>query len=90
MPLSRKERTQVIMLVGLLVVLLGALGYFYRDRLLPKSTVGAKGYASPTRLVLPVVDKDMGLFQRDDFKKLRQFGSVPVKAVQTGPNNPFK
>lgn len=90
MPLNRKEKMQVLALVGLLVVLLGALGYFYRDQLIPRSTTGAKGYKSPTRLVLPVIDQDMGLFQREDFKKLRQFGSVPVKAVQAGPNNPFK
>jgi len=90
MPLNRKERTQVIMLIGLLVVLLGALGYFYRERLVPAPSGGAKGYTSPTRLILPVVKQDLDLFQREDFKKLHQFGSIPVKAVQIGPSNPFK
>ena len=90
MPLNRKERTQVILLIALLVVIIGAVGYYYRGSLLPRSAVSAKGYTSPVHLMLPAVTQDMGLFQREDFKKLRQFGDVPVKAVQLGPNDPFK
>jgi hypothetical protein len=90
MPLNRKERTQIIMLIALLIVLLGALGYFYRNLLLPTPTGGAKGYTSPLRILLPNTKQGQDLFQREDFKKLHQFGSIPVKAVQIGPSNPFK
>lgn len=90
MPLKRKEKQQIIVLGVLLAVILGAVAYYYRGSLLPQPSGGAQTYTPPPRVELPTIKTATDLFQRTDYKTLRQFGSIPVKAVSTGPNNPFE
>lgn len=90
MPLKEKEKKQIMMLVGLMAVIFMALGYYYRDRLLPQPQAGGASYTPPQRLELPNFKTAQDVFKRDDYQGLRQFGSVPVKAAPAGSINPFK
>ncbi len=90
MPLKQKEKKQLMVLGALIAVILVAVGYFYRDKLLPQPAAGGASYVPPQRIELPTTKTAEELFKREDFMTLKQFGSMPVTAPPAGLNNPFK
>ncbi len=90
MALKSKEKKQIMILGALIGIILVAIGYFYRDKLLPQPAAGGASYVPPQRIEVPSPKAAEELFQREDFMTLKQFGNVPVTAPPAGPNNPFK
>lgn len=89
MPKLKKEQQQVVILAVVLVVIVGVLGYFYRDKFLPRPTGEVILLAPTMRLTIPRASGDK-LYERDDFKALKRFADVPVRALQTeGSPEPF-
>ncbi|MBI4457537.1 hypothetical protein HY633_01075 [Candidatus Uhrbacteria bacterium] len=80
------QRNQKIVLAVVSLALLGAAGFMYRDVILPTAGTG-----SANVIAKPAPKKiDASVFNRTDFKELRQFGDVPVKVLQTEKTNPFR
>ncbi len=85
----KKEQQQVVLLVAVLAIIVGVLVWFYRDKFLPHPTGEATLLAPPSRLTIPRASGDK-LYERDDFKALKRFADVPVRALQTdGSQDPF-
>lgn len=85
----KKEQQQVVLLVAVLVIIVGVLAWFYRDKFLPRPTGEATLLAPPARLTIPRASGD-ALYEREDFKGLKRFADVPVRALQTeGSQDPF-
>jgi hypothetical protein len=84
-----KEQQQVAVLAAVLVVIVAVLGWYYRDKFLPHPSGEAALLAPPARLTIPRANGD-DLYGRDEFKGLKRFADVPVRALQTeGSPEPF-
>lgn len=90
MPMSEKEKKQLVMLGVMLLVGLGILGYVFREKLLPQATGTAALPPPASHITLPDLTGSAALFERDDFKQLKRFGAVPIRPTETqGRDNPF-
>jgi len=80
---SKKEQQQIVML-GVVLALIGAvLLYSYGSRLIPQPLAGEAPPPEGKRIVIPP-SAGNALYERADFKSLRQFGDVPVKPLRSG------
>lgn len=77
-----KERKQVFLLVGLLIVIAGVLGYFNWHRFVPKPGVGVSLPPPLPQLMFDAGERD-GLFERVDYKALDEFTN-PVDSWNVG------
>jgi hypothetical protein len=77
---------QLVLLGGVLLVIALVLGYFYADALLPAPVGGGDGPTSRVQLSLEQADAAR-LIEREDYRYLRAFGEVPVRAF-AGEGNP--
>jgi hypothetical protein len=85
----KKEQQQVLMLSVVLGLIGAVLLYFYWDKLLPRPE-GEELAPPPARLLVPGVD-DKAFYERQDFRSLKAFGDVPVRALPgNGSPDPFK
>lgn len=84
----KKEQQQVIMLSAVLGLIGAVMLYFYRENLLPRPK-GGEAAAPAARLSLPA-EGGKALYERPDFRSLKVFGDVPVRALPgAGSPDPF-
>ncbi len=76
-------------LAGVIVIMVGFLGYYFRDKFLPAVQPGAGAGAAAQRMTLPGQTANE-LFGRDDYKSLERFGEVPVVPGALGEQDPFR
>lgn len=87
---SKKEQQQVSLLVAVLVIIFGALGFFYRGVWLPRAVItDGGGLAPPPRIDVPATLSDE-VFNRQDFRALKKFGDVPVRSQVKGSKELFQ
>ncbi len=84
-----KEQKQIYALAGVIVITLGALGYYFRDKFLPTAVPGSSAPTAVQRTALPG-QTAKELFDRDDYKSLQRFGTLPVVPQGVGTKNPFR
>ncbi len=84
-----KEQKQIYALAAIIVIMIGALGYYFRDKFLPAAQPGAEAGSQIQRMTLPGQTASQ-LFGRDDYKSLQRFGKVPVVPTGLGTKNPFR
>ncbi|MBU0624835.1 hypothetical protein KKF05_00665 [Patescibacteria group bacterium] len=84
--MSREQKQVTILSILVLGIIFGLI-YFNFDRLKPRIFSGA---VWPQGIKLPVeTTKTKLLFERSEYKKLTEFGSVPVRPLGVGSANPF-
>ncbi|KPJ85505.1 hypothetical protein AMJ57_02900 [Parcubacteria bacterium SG8_24] len=92
--MGNKEKKQIAALGVILVVILGIMGYMYRDRLLPAPSAVAP---APAAVIPGAVEADLVagidiyrlLIARSDYKSLKQYGDIPVRATVKGTERIF-
>jgi len=87
---ASKEKQQIIALSVVLAIIVGVIAYFYRDKLLPAPTGGTALPPPSVRVQVPAAEGFKTLFDRADYKSLKQFGNVPVRAMGGGNDDPFE
>jgi hypothetical protein len=82
-----REHKQMLLLIILILGIGGGLVYFNLDWFKPRS-FGQSAPSVAARLPIKMGDVQK-LFERTGYKKLIEFGSVPVQSMGTGSTNPF-
>ena len=77
------------MLVVLIAGILGTIFYFNIDRFKPHAIGGASLEIQTARLKITTSGADE-LFERGDYKGLKEHGIVPVRPNGLGNDNPFR
>ena len=75
--MTKKDKTQLMVLGGIILVVLVVVVYNYRDRFLPKPVGGAEQFAAPKRLEAPVQLKTEVL-KRADYQDLKSYGTMDI------------
>lgn len=74
-----KERQQIIILIAISAVFVGALGYYFRDAILPHATGSPPTLPTPKRLELPSSRNLDDFMKRPDYKLLDLLSKQPVQ-----------
>jgi hypothetical protein len=84
-----KEQRQVAMLGAILAIIAVLLLYQFGSRFLPSPQGVLIVPPTPARLLLPPVP-DESLFERKDYKKLKEVPNVPIRPMPVeGTRDPF-
>lgn len=84
-----KEKRQTALLVALIIGILGLLVYFNIDRFKPHALGGAMFVPQTARLRITTSEAEE-LFNRNDYKEMKEHGLVPVRPMGLGNDNPFR
>ena len=84
-----KAQKQKLMLGILAVATFGVLGYAFRATLLPVPSY-VEGTLTPAPVRLPTIRKDDPLYTRADFRDLKTFAPLPVRALPAPRGTPFE
>jgi hypothetical protein len=83
-----KEQKQMLLLIILILGIGGGLVYFNLDWFKPRLLGQSVPSSVAARLPMKMGDAQK-LFERTGYKKLIEFGSVPVHSMGVGSTNPF-
>lgn len=83
-----KQVRQIRILGALMVVIVAAIGYLFRDRFLPAPLAGEEFAVQKRTLNLPKSLPEQ-IYSRQDFEALHEFGEVPVQSIPAPPSDPF-
>lgn len=84
-----KARKQKLTLGILTAAILGVLGYAFRAAFLPVPS-RVEGTITPALVRLPTIRKDDPLYTRADFRELKTFAPLPVRALPAPRGTPFE
>jgi len=85
--MQKKEQMQIMALGAVVIIIIGAVLYMNRGKLMTPPSGPA--YTSARRQKLPSSDTLKTLVNRPDFKELTTFGDVPVRPGKAGSPDPF-
>jgi hypothetical protein len=75
--MTKKDKTQLMVLGAIILVVLIVVVYNYRDRFLPQPSGASEQFVAPKRLEAPVKLKTEVL-DRDDFQALDSYGPIEI------------
>ncbi len=77
MAMSKKDKTQLVIIGTIIVVVLIGLIVNYRSKFLPEPVSGGEDFSILDRIGTPV-DIDTEFFNRPDFSGLRHYGEINI------------
>jgi hypothetical protein len=87
--MTKKDKMQLIVLGGIILIVLGAVIYNFRESFIPKPVGSSEDYAAPDR-VEATLKIDQSVFKRPDYVQLDYFSpyEITLDDIEAEPSVP--